>query len=95
ARRARLRNNQLQYLETHPEIHIGHAIAPGMVTERRAAIRDAECHPLVLPHTTTEASGGAAGSVTRVLGGLCSKGSERRSSGIGYQGARGTLCDRK
>ena len=32
------------------------------------------CHTLVLPHTTTEASGGAAGSVTRVLRRLCAKG---------------------
>ncbi|CAN0555958.1 unnamed protein product, partial [Ectocarpus sp. 12 AP-2014] len=32
------------------------------------------CHTLVLPHTTTEASGAAAGSVTRVPGGLCATG---------------------
>ncbi|CBJ33467.1 EsV-1-13 [Ectocarpus siliculosus] len=49
ARRARLRNNQLQYLETHPEIYIGHAIAPGVVAERRAAIRDAE-GPITFMH---------------------------------------------
>lgn len=48
ARRARLRNNQLQYLETHPEIQIGHIIAPGVVAERRAAIRDAEVRLLRL-----------------------------------------------
>ena len=31
-------------------------------------------HTLVLPHTTTEANGAAAGSVARVLRGLCAKG---------------------
>ncbi|CAN0519803.1 unnamed protein product, partial [Ectocarpus sp. 12 AP-2014] len=42
ARRVRLRNNQIQHLETPPEIYTGHVVAPGVVAERRTAIRDAE-----------------------------------------------------
>ncbi|CAN0185343.1 unnamed protein product [Pylaiella littoralis] len=42
ARRVRLRNNQMQYLETPPEIFTGHVVAPGVVAERRTAIREAD-----------------------------------------------------
>ncbi|CAN0252966.1 unnamed protein product [Ectocarpus sp. 6 AP-2014] len=48
ARRARLRDRQTQYLQTHPVIHVGHVVAPDTVAERRESIRDAEVQLLRL-----------------------------------------------
>ena len=48
ARRARSRQNQLQYLETHPVIYNGQLVAPGVVAEHNAVIRNAEARLLRL-----------------------------------------------